>query len=83
MSDENIKKHEFDEEFLDKLRYFFEDNDPIRMSRNLRMVFFDDMRYQTSGMDVEFDSIMDDIEHLIEMLEVAHGHTKAWRRPYV
>ncbi len=48
---------------------FIEDNDLNRMSRNLRKVFFDYLRQQHAGLDIEFSNVLDHVENVIELLE--------------
>lgn len=60
-----------DEQTLsDKVRYFISDHSSKRISKNLRIVWFDYLRYQTAGLHVEFDEILADIEALFDLLEV-------------
>lgn len=39
------------------------------MSRNMRKVFFDYLRQQQAGLDVEFSNVLNDVESIIELLE--------------
>ena len=76
MSDD---KQILSEEILDKLRYFIEDNDPLRVSRKLRSVFFDYVRFQYTGLPTDFDEILNDVEHTIELMELLSEESKGWR----
>jgi len=67
------------EELLNTIRYLIQDKDLTRMSRNLRLVFFDYLRFQNAGLDVEFDAILNDIESIIDLLEVIEDESKSWR----
>src|SRR4051794_33236526 len=77
MSQEN--KSALSEEFLDKPRYFIQDNDAQRASRNLRAVFFDYLRFQQGNLDTQFDDILNDVEATIKLLELIAGENKEWR----
>jgi len=66
MVEENRK---LSKETLDRITKFIEDYDLDRMSRNLRKVFFDYLRQQQAGLDVEFNNVLNDIENIIELLE--------------
>jgi len=67
------------EALLNTIRYLIQDKDLTRMSRNLRLVFFDYLRFQNAGLDVEFDAILNDIESIIDLLEVIEDESKSWR----
>ncbi len=67
------------EELLNTIRYLIQDKDLSRMSRNLRLIFFDYLRFQNAGLDVEFDAILNDIESIIDLLEVIEDESKSWR----
>lgn len=54
---------------MERTERFFEGNDLNKMSKNLRKVFFDYLRYQKAGLDLEFGEILYDIESLLEFLE--------------
>ena len=62
-------KFTLSEDLLDKLRYFIQDHDALRASRNLRRVFFDYMRFQDGLSDTDFDNILTDVEATISLLE--------------
>jgi hypothetical protein len=56
-------------EMTNELRYFLQDNDIVRMQRNLRKVFFEFVKQQQAGMDVEFDTVICDIENVFLFLD--------------
>jgi len=58
------------EELLNKLKYYFQDVDPLRASRSLRKVFFDYLRFQDGLRAMDFDTILNDVETAIELLEL-------------
>ncbi len=72
-------KNALSEEFLDKLRYFMQDNDARRASRNMRTVFFDYLRFQQGNLDTQFDYILNDVEVTIKLLELIADESKQWR----
>ena len=72
-------KKAFSEEFTNKLRYFIQDNDALRASRNARAVFFDCLRFQQGNLDTHFDDILNDVEATIKLLELIAGESKEWR----
>jgi hypothetical protein len=57
------------EDLLNKFRLFIRDNDPLRISRNLRKVFFDYLRFQQDCLDNDFDQILSDVETVINLME--------------
>jgi len=63
-------------ELADKMRYFIQDTSPARVSRNLRIVFFDYLRNQQEGLPMEFDQILNDMQNLFELLDVAAKEKK-------
>lgn len=69
MEDANNEVYQFDNVFLSSLQRMIVEYDLQRMSVNMRKVFFDYMRYQTVGLDVDFDDILNDIERLMEMID--------------
>lgn len=72
-------KTSFSEEFTDKLRYFIEDNDALRASRNVRAVFFDYLRFSQGNLDTQFDYIVNDVEATIKLLESIASESKEWQ----
>ncbi len=69
-------KSELSEGFQDKLRYFIQDNNAQRASRNLRAVFFDYLRFSQGNLDTYFDEILDDVEATIKLLELIAVESK-------
>jgi hypothetical protein len=57
------------EELLDAIRLFIRDNDAVRISRNLRKVFFDYLRFQQDCLDNDFDQRLADVEAVINLME--------------
>jgi|GEM_PF-1412271 len=68
--------HVVSEALLDKFRYFTEDNDAQRASRNLRRVFFGYLRFQQGMMDTDFEEILDDIDNLIRLMDAISDENK-------
>ena len=64
-------KNGLSKELADKVRYFVQDTSPARVSKNLRVVFFDYLRNQREGLPIEFDQVLDDMQNLFELLDVA------------
>ena len=46
------------------------------MSRNLSKVFLDYLRAQETGLDVEFDMVLNDVESVIDLMDFAADETK-------
>lgn len=67
------------ENLRDKLRYFIQDNDALRASRNIRRVFFDYLKFQDGMSDTDFDKILIDIEATISLLEFIADESNEWR----
>jgi hypothetical protein len=57
------------EELVERLKFFIEDNDALRVSRNLRKVFFDYLKFQDGMSDKDFDKIITDVEAVFELLD--------------
>ncbi len=72
----SIDKTGLSKELADKVRYFVQDTSPGRVSKNLRVVFFDYLRNQREGLPMEFDQILDDMQNLFEFLDVAAEERK-------
>ena len=70
MAEQNRQK--LTEESIDRIQKFVEDNDLNRMSRNLRKIFFDYLRQQQAGLDIEFNEVLNDVENIIDLLEYIH-----------
>ena len=64
-------KNGLSKELTYKMRYFIQDTSLARVSQNLRTVFFDYLRNQREGLPAEFDGILNDMEALFELLDVA------------
>jgi len=64
-------KNKLSKELTYKMRYFIQDTSLARVSQNLRTVFFDYLRNQREGLPAEFDGILNDMEALFELLDVA------------
>jgi len=69
-------KNGLSKELADKMRYFVQDTSPARVGRNLRIVFFDYLRNQREGLPMEFDQLLDDMQNLFELLDVAAEERK-------
>jgi uncharacterized membrane protein YvbJ len=54
---------------LERLKFFIEDNDAQRVSRNLRKVFIDYLKFQDGVSDNDFDKILTDVEAVFELLD--------------
>ncbi|MBN9485531.1 MAG: hypothetical protein BGO70_03675 [Bacteroidetes bacterium 43-93] len=67
MAEQNRQK--LTEESIDRIQKFVEDNDLNRMSRNIRRIFFDYLRQQQAGLDIEFNDVLNDVENVIDLLE--------------
>ena len=63
-------------ELADKMRYFIQDCSPARVSTNLRGVFFDYLRNQREGLPMEFDQVIDDMQNLFALLDIAADEKK-------
>jgi hypothetical protein len=57
------------EELLNVFKLFIRDNDAARISRNLRKVFFDYLRFQQDCLDNDFDQRLADVEAVINLME--------------
>jgi len=71
--------HALGKDLKNRIRYFIEDNDSLRASRNLRKVFFDYLKFQQGNLDADFDNILTDVESVIDLLEYISNATKDWR----
>ena len=58
-------------ELADKVRYFVQDTSPARVSKSVRVVFFDYLRNQREGLPIEFDQVLDDMQNIFELLDIA------------
>ena len=65
------------EKLLEVIKNFGQEKNASRISRNLRKVFFDYLRYQKEGLDVDFDLVIDDVEAAINLVELIADETKS------
>jgi hypothetical protein len=72
-------KLQFSDVLIERLKYLIEDSDPLRVSRNLRKVFFDYLRFQNGLTDAEFDDILTDIEEVFNLLDVIADEEVVYR----
>ncbi len=63
-------------ELADKVRYFIQDTSPSRVCKNLRVLLFGYLRNQAEGLPVELEEILNDMESLFELLDVAAEEKK-------
>ena len=59
------------QELSDKVRYFIQDTSPARVNLNLRAVLFGYLRNAREGLPLDLDIVLDDMEALFELLDVA------------
>ena len=57
------------DQLMEKLATFNRHHDPLRISRSIRKVFFDYLRYQDTGLSTDFDTVIEDVEAAIELME--------------
>ena len=77
MKDEKNKDENYlSERMQDKMRYFLQDHSPERIIKNLRKVFIDYLRSQQAGLPLEWDEILNDLESLFELMDVAAQEKK-------
>ena len=69
-------KNGLSQELADKVRYFIQDTSPARVSVNLRAVLFGYLRDSREGLPIDLDMILDDMEALFELLDVAAGEKR-------
>ena len=55
-------------ELQEKLQDFIENANTVRIGRHINLIFFDYLRYQTDGLDVNFDYIINDVEKIIDLM---------------
>ena len=65
------------EKLLEVIKNFDQERNAVRISRNLRKVFFDYLRFQNTGLDVDFDLIIEDVEAAIKLFELIADETKS------
>ena len=63
-------------ELADKMRYFVHNTSPNRISKNIRALLFGYLRNQAEGMPVDLEEILNDLEALFDLLEVAADEKK-------
>lgn len=78
MADE---KSALSEELIERVKFLIEDNDALRVSRNLRKVFFDYLKFQDGLSDKDFDKILTDIEAVFELLDALAVEKSGWDKP--
>jgi hypothetical protein len=69
-------KNGLSQELADKVRYFIQDTSPARVSVNLRAVLFGYLRSAREGLPIDLDIVLDDMEALFELLDVAAGERR-------
>jgi hypothetical protein len=69
-------KNGLSQELTDKIRYFIQDSTSMRVSKNLRAVLFGYLRNAREGLPVDLDMVLDDMEALFELLDVAAEEKK-------
>ena len=69
-------KNGLSKELADKVRYFIQDTSPNRISKNLRALLFGYLRNQAEGMPVDLEEILNDMEALFDLLDVAADEKK-------
>ncbi|MFA6151028.1 MAG: hypothetical protein WC716_06900 [Chitinophagaceae bacterium] len=66
---DEAKSNEISDEVLEQFKIFVSDCDTLRISRNLRKVYFDYLKFQQGNIDNNFDEILSDVEHTINFFE--------------
>lgn len=66
MTDE---KNVVSDALMDRFKLFVEDVDALRVSRNLRKVFFDYLKFQDGMSDRDFDKVVSDVEAVFDLLD--------------
>jgi len=69
-------KNGLSQELADKVRYFIQDTSPARVSVNLHAVLFGYLRSAREGLPIDLDIVLDDMEALFELLDVAAGERR-------
>lgn len=52
-----------------RLEYFLQNSDLARVSRSVRKLFFGYLRDSQEGLSIDFDSILYDVEGIIDLCE--------------
>ena len=55
---------------------FLQDADINRISRSLRKVFFDYLRYSSDALDLDFNEIVTDFERMFDLLDTFSSEVK-------
>ncbi|PQJ09596.1 hypothetical protein CJD36_016790 [Flavipsychrobacter stenotrophus] len=63
------------DKLMEKLNSFNKDHDSLRISRSLRKVFFDYLRFQNAGLSTDFDTVIEDVDTLIQLMELFADET--------
>lgn len=63
------------DKLMEKLNSFNKDHDSLRISRNLRKVFFDYLRFQDAGLSTDFETVIEDVETVIQLMELFADET--------
>lgn len=66
---DEAKSNEVSDEVLEQFKLFVCDCDTLRISRNLRKVFFDYLKFQQGNLDNNFEEILFDMEQAINFFE--------------
>ena len=63
------------DKLMEKLNSFNKDHDSLRISRSLRRVFFDYLRFQDAGLSTDFETVIEDVETVIQLMELFADET--------
>lgn len=66
---DEAKSNEVSDEVLEQFKMFVGDCDSLRISRNMRKVFFDYLKFQQGNLVNNFDEILFDVEQAINFFE--------------
>ena len=72
----NKDKNGLSKELADKVRYFIQDTSPSRVSKNVRALLFGYLRNQAEGLPIDLEEILNDLEALFDLLDVAAEEKK-------
>ncbi|WP_291128009.1 hypothetical protein [Flavobacterium sp. UBA7682] len=70
---DEAKSKEVSDEVLEQFKMFVGDCDTLRMSRNIRIIFFDYLKFQQGNLNNNFDEILFDVEQAIDFFESISG----------
>jgi len=73
---EQEASNQLSQQLQDGVRYFLQDTDINRMSRSLRKIFFEYLRYSSDAPDRDFNEIVTDVENMFELLDTLNSETK-------